>query len=328
MTSQVSQCAPLTHHAIMPTRLPTTWNTKESGLKIFDSGMLLLIVVLAIGTYLGPPLGERCKTPIYVTNTIIAGLFIVYSLYMYWIYRTQYCHPSMDKRKPPIRGKLVVVEGIHGSGKSTLVQNLSTKLGNTLVKTVHIECHPKPKTGLIDTLGWIEDKLSSGVCVISDRYIHSVLFAENRSATYTKDVIENAPEADFLFLLSVDKDVALNRLEHRILEKTRYLTTHYNGMPLFANIRHNSAVDAANTRMINRLHRENDRLYSCYETNSKSYIVIPASGTEYSVITTVTKILSSKTLGQRNRISLSEMRLVFALWILGLHWIVYLFLTK
>ena len=141
------------------------------------------------------------------------------------------------------RGKLIVFEGISGTGKETQAKLLNTLLTNRGIKS-HIVYHPSPelkailsqwrKTRNIDHVSEayflladrynrvqevIKPALEKGEWVISLRNWISVLVYQAKTPSdrdyLTKEFAWFEPKADYLFYFDLDADLALERIKKR-----------------------------------------------------------------------------------------------------------------
>ena len=140
-----------------------------------------------------------------------------------------------------MKGKLIVIEGIDGSGKSTCAKNLSEKLNSINIKTIytfeptHSHYGAKLRDGMLSEDLDAEEELSlfvkdrkehieymikpaleEGYFVILDRYFYSSIAYQgakgidiNRIIDIHKDFIIK-PDIVFIFHLPID--IALNRI--------------------------------------------------------------------------------------------------------------------
>lgn len=140
-----------------------------------------------------------------------------------------------------MKGKLIVIEGIDGSGKSTCAKNLAEKLNSINIKTIytfeptHSRYGAKLREGMLsedlDTeeefLLFVKDRkehieymikpaLEEGYFIILDRYFYSSIAYQgakgidiNRIINMHKDFIIK-PDIVFIFHLPID--IALNRI--------------------------------------------------------------------------------------------------------------------
>lgn len=140
-----------------------------------------------------------------------------------------------------MKGKLIVIEGIDGSGKSTCAKNLAEKLNSINIKTIytfeptHSHYGAKLRDGMLsedldaeeELLLFVKDRkehieymikpaLEEGYFIILDRYFYSSIAYQgakgidiNRIINMHKDFIIN-PDIVFIFHLPID--IALNRI--------------------------------------------------------------------------------------------------------------------
>ena len=140
-----------------------------------------------------------------------------------------------------MKGKLIVIEGIDGSGKSTCAKNLAEKLNSINIKTIytfeptHSHYGAKLREGMLsedldaeeELLLFVKDRkehieymikpaLEEGYFIILDRYFHSSIAYQgakgidiNRIINMHKDFIIK-PDIVFIFHLPID--IALNRI--------------------------------------------------------------------------------------------------------------------
>lgn len=140
-----------------------------------------------------------------------------------------------------MKGKLIVIEGIDGSGKSTCAKNLAEKLNSINIKTIytfeptHSHYGAKLRGGMLsedldaeeELLLFVKDRkehieymikpaLEEGYFIILDRYFYSSIAYQgakgidiNRIINMHKDFIIK-PDIVFIFHLPID--IALNRI--------------------------------------------------------------------------------------------------------------------
>ena len=140
-----------------------------------------------------------------------------------------------------MKGKLIVIEGIDGSGKSTCAKNLAEKLNSINIKTIytfeptHSHYGAKLRDGMLsedldaeeELLLFVKDRkehieymikpaLEEGYFIILDRYFYSSIAYQgakgidiNRIINMHKDFIIK-PDKVFIFHLPID--IALNRI--------------------------------------------------------------------------------------------------------------------
>ena len=140
-----------------------------------------------------------------------------------------------------MKGKLIVIEGIDGSGKSTCAKNLTEKLNSINIKTIytfeptHSHYGAKLRDGMLsedldaeeELLLFVKDRkehieymikpaLEEGYFIILDRYFYSSIAYQgakgidiNRIINMHKDFIIK-PDIVFIFHLPID--IALNRI--------------------------------------------------------------------------------------------------------------------
>jgi dTMP kinase len=140
-----------------------------------------------------------------------------------------------------MKGKLIVIEGIDGSGKSTCAKNLAEKLNSINIKTIytfeptHLHYGAKLREGMLsedldaeeELLLFVKDRkehieymikpaLEEGYFIILDRYFYSSIAYQgakgidiNRIINMHKDFIIK-PDIVFIFHLPID--IALNRI--------------------------------------------------------------------------------------------------------------------
>ena len=140
-----------------------------------------------------------------------------------------------------MKGKLIVIEGMDGSGKSTCAKNLAEKLNSINIKTIytfeptHSHYGAKLREGMLsedldaeeELLLFVKDRkehieymikpaLEEGYFIILDRYFYSSIAYQgakgidiNRIINMHKDFIVK-PDIVFIFHLPID--IALNRI--------------------------------------------------------------------------------------------------------------------
>lgn len=150
------------------------------------------------------------------------------------------------------QGKFIVIEGIEGSGKSTLSKNLKaqlellnqdiiltrepggTKIGQNIRELI-LKDPPEGSTvdPLTELLLFFTDRaqhlqeiilpnLNAGKMVICDRFIHSTLAYQHYGRGLDKSVIDNLIEIvvqntkpDLVILVDLDPNIALSRAKNR-----------------------------------------------------------------------------------------------------------------
>ena len=140
-----------------------------------------------------------------------------------------------------MKGKLIVIEGIDGSGKSTCAKNLAEKLNSINIKTIytfeptHSHYGAKLRDGMLsedldteeELLLFVKDRkehieymikpaLEEGYFIILDRYFYSSIAYQgakgidiNRIINMHKDFIV---KPDIVFIFHIPIDIALNRI--------------------------------------------------------------------------------------------------------------------
>ena len=140
-----------------------------------------------------------------------------------------------------MKGKLIVIEGIDGSGKSTCAKNLAEKLNSINIKTIytfeptHSHYGAKLREGMLsedldaeeELLLFVKDRkehieymikpaLEEGYFIILDRYFYSSIAYQgakgidiNRIINMHKDFIV---KPDIVFIFHIPIDIALNRI--------------------------------------------------------------------------------------------------------------------
>ena len=140
-----------------------------------------------------------------------------------------------------MKGKLIVIEGIDGSGKSTCAKNLAEKLNSINIKTIytfeptHSHYGAKLRDGMLsedldaeeELLLFVKDRkehieymikpaLEEGYFIILDRYFYSSIAYQgakgidiNRIINMHKDFIV---KPDIVFIFHIPINIALNRI--------------------------------------------------------------------------------------------------------------------
>jgi len=152
-----------------------------------------------------------------------------------------------------IKGRLIVIEGPDGSGRSTQIQQITTKLesdGHAVINTGLkrseligqgiLEAKQKLPLGkktltlfyAADFVEQLEHKiipaLQAGYVVLADRYIYTLIargIVRGLSSRWSHDLFGFAPKADLVFYL----DVAPDELFHRVFQKYRSLDYYESG---------------------------------------------------------------------------------------------------
>lgn len=149
----------------------------------------------------------------------------------------------------PVRGKFIVIEGIDGSGKTTLAERLARLLNERDQKTF---CTSFPSKTLpigrlvrsmfngeteehcmqllmlaemFDEAKAIRRRLDEGTTMIADRWCYSTTAYSHRNGVDPKWVEHvRAPllQPDLILLLDVDLEVAIDRIDARGEGKSRY----------------------------------------------------------------------------------------------------------
>ena len=146
-------------------------------------------------------------------------------------------------RNTKVKGRLIVVEGPDGSGRSTQIQSIITRLEsdghavvNTglkrseLIGTGILEAKQKLPLGkktltlfyAADFVDQLEHKiipaLQAGYIVLADRYIYTLIarsVVRGLSRKWSNELFGFAPKADLVFYLEVEPD----ELFHRVFQK-------------------------------------------------------------------------------------------------------------
>ncbi|MDY0296972.1 MAG: dTMP kinase [Acidobacteriota bacterium] len=140
------------------------------------------------------------------------------------------------------QAKLIVFEGIDGSGKTTISRRLATELGKTIpivwlrepgdsrwgkeirrLAHQHSEVSPRRQLELFmkdrreNVRLRILPALQSGHSVILDRYFYSTACYQGARGLEMEKILEEnrrfAPEADLVILVDLDVDTALERIQ-------------------------------------------------------------------------------------------------------------------
>lgn len=152
-----------------------------------------------------------------------------------------------------VKGRLIVIEGPDGSGRSTQIQSITSKLesdGHAVVNTGLkrseligqgiLEAKQKLPLGkktltlfyAADFVEQLEHKiipaLQAGYVVLADRYIYTLIarsIVRGLSSRWSHDLYGFAPTADLVFYLDVDPD----ELFHRVFQKYGVLDYYESG---------------------------------------------------------------------------------------------------
>lgn len=152
-----------------------------------------------------------------------------------------------------VKGRLIVIEGPDGSGRSTQIQSITTKLeadGHAVVNTGLkrseligqgiLEAKQRLPLGkktltlfyAADFVEQLEHKiipaLQAGYVVLADRYIYTLIarsIVRGLSSRWSHDLYGCAPKADLVFYLDVDPD----ELFHRVFQKYGVLDYYESG---------------------------------------------------------------------------------------------------
>lgn len=140
-----------------------------------------------------------------------------------------------------MKGKLIVIEGIDGSGKSTCAKNLADKLNSINIKTVYtfepthlyygaklMESMLKENLDAKEELSlFIEDRkehikymikpaIEDGYFIILDRYFYSSIAYQGAKGIDINEIIEMHKDfivkPDIVFIFHLPIDIALNRI--------------------------------------------------------------------------------------------------------------------
>lgn len=159
-------------------------------------------------------------------------------------------------KETEIKGRLIVIEGPDGSGRSTQIQSIIAKLeadGHAVVNTGLkrseligqgiLEAKQKLPLGkktltlfyAADFVDQLEHKiipaLQAGYIVMADRYIYTLIargIVRGLSRKWTNDLFGFAPKADLVFYLDVEPD----ELFHRVFQKYGTLDYYESGADL------------------------------------------------------------------------------------------------
>ncbi len=152
-----------------------------------------------------------------------------------------------------IKGRLIVIEGPDGSGRSTQIQSITSKLesdGHAVINTGLkrseligrgiLEAKQRLPLGkktltlfyAADFVEQLEHKiipaLQAGYVVLADRYIYTLIarsIVRGLSSTWSHDLYGFAPIADLVFYLDVEPD----ELFHRVFQKYGVLDYYESG---------------------------------------------------------------------------------------------------
>lgn len=140
-----------------------------------------------------------------------------------------------------MKGKLIVIEGIDGSGKSTCTKNLAEKLNSINIKTIytfeptHSHYGAKLRDGMLsedldaeeELLLFVKDRkehieymikpaLEEGYFIILDRYFYSSIAYQGAKGIDINQIINMHKDfiikPDIVFIFHLPIDIALNRI--------------------------------------------------------------------------------------------------------------------
>ena len=140
-----------------------------------------------------------------------------------------------------MKGKLIVIEGIDGSGKSTCAKNLAEKLNSINIKTIytfeptHSHYGAKLREGMLsedldaeeELLLFVKDRkehieymikpaLEEGYFIILDRYFYSSIAYQGAKGIDINQIINMHKDfiikPDIVFIFHLPIDIALNRI--------------------------------------------------------------------------------------------------------------------
>ena len=140
-----------------------------------------------------------------------------------------------------MKGKLIVIEGIDGSGKSTCAKNLAEKLNSINIKTIytfeptHSHYGAKLRDGMLsedldteeELLLFVKDRkehieymikpaLEEGYFIILDRYFYSSIAYQGAKGIDINQIINMHKDfiikPDIVFIFHLPIDIALNRI--------------------------------------------------------------------------------------------------------------------
>ncbi len=146
-------------------------------------------------------------------------------------------------------GKFVVIEGIDGSGKTTIIKKLSEKLNELKIK--HIITNEPTSSPIgklcrtylkspdsipqVDALLFAADriehysykiktKLTEGFTVISDRYKYSSIVYQSLGEvkmSWLEEINSHVPEADIVYYIDISPEEAMERLtkQNRVVKE-------------------------------------------------------------------------------------------------------------
>lgn len=162
----------------------------------------------------------------------------------------EYAKKAIERMKAKKEGKLIVFEGIDGSGKTTQAKFLVEYLQKNAIDVIFtewagsrnvgeyikkmrkdkIEVNPKSFSLLYaaDFAERLEEvinpALSSGKTVICDRYFYTAIARDTTLGVeedYVKSIYSLAPKPDVIFYLDIPPKMALERLVKRAIEESK-----------------------------------------------------------------------------------------------------------
>lgn len=143
--------------------------------------------------------------------------------------------------KDKLKSKFIVIEGMDGTGKTTIAKELTERLQNEEINAIYTFEPTQGEYGSIvrnhffrDTLSkqdelkyfnldrqqhvdrFIKPHLEEGSTIICDRYYHSTIVYQE----IEKEQLDITLEPDFVFILTCSVDTALSRMRNK--EKDKY----------------------------------------------------------------------------------------------------------